>query len=71
VALVNHMSSGFSRVARIAVGLAMVGTGLALGGGRLALSTVGLVPLTTGAFGVCLLAPLFDLPLRSAWSPGA
>jgi hypothetical protein len=69
--LVNVMSSGIGRAARIAVGLAIVGTGLALGGGWLALSVVGLVPLAAGAFGVCLLAPLLHLPLRSAGSPGA
>lgn len=69
--LVNLMSSGIGRWARIVVGLAMVGLGLVLGGGWLALSLVGLVPLAAGAFGFCLLAPLFHQPLRATCSPGA
>ena len=71
MALMSFMSSGPGRAARVAVGSAMVGTGLALGGGWLALSIVGLAPLAAGAFGVCLLAPLFHLPLRPAGPPGA
>jgi len=35
------------------------------------LSIVGLVPLAAGALGLCLLAPLFHLPLRATGSPGA
>ncbi len=69
--VVNSMSSGNGRVARIAVGVAMMGTGLASGGGWVALSIVGLAPLAAGAFGVSLLAPLIHLPLRPTGSPGA
>jgi len=69
--LVNSMSSGVGRGARIVVGLVMLGVGLALGGGWLALSIVGLVPLAAGAFGFCLIAPLILQPLRAAGSAGA
>ncbi len=71
MSLVNFMSSGVGRGARIAAGLVMVGVGLALGGGWLALSIVGLVPLAAGAFGFCLVAPLVHQPLRATGSPGA
>ena len=64
--LVNVMSTGVGRGARIAAGLAMVGVGLVLGGGWLALSIVGLVPLAAGAFGFCLIAPFLYQPLRVA-----
>jgi len=40
----------------------------ALGGAWLALSIVGLVPLTAGAFGFCLLAPLFHQPMGASGS---
>ena len=66
--LVNSMSSGVGRGARIVVGLVMLGVGLALGGGWLALSIVGLVPLAAGAFDFCLIAPLFHHPLHATGS---
>lgn len=68
---VNFMSGGTGRAVRIVVGLAMIAIGLVLGGGWLALSIVGLVPLAAGALDLCLLAPLFHLPLRATGSPGA
>jgi hypothetical protein len=71
VTFVNFMSGGTGRAVRIVVGLAMIAIGLVLGGGWLALSIVGLVPLAAGALGLCLLAPLFHLPLRATGSPGA
>jgi hypothetical protein len=66
--LVNFMSSGIGRGARIVVGLAIIGIGLALGGGWLALSVVGLVPLAAGAFDLRLIAPLFHQPLHATGS---
>ncbi len=69
--LVNFMSRGIGRRARLFVGLVMLGVGLALNGGWLALSMVGLVPLAAGAFGFCLIAPLLHQPLRAAGSRGA
>ena len=66
MAFVTMMQSGAGRIARAAVGVAMIAAGLALGGGWLALALVGLVPLAAGAFDFCLAAPLVHQPLRTA-----
>jgi hypothetical protein len=70
VTVVNFMSGNTGRAVRTVVGLAMIAIGLVMGGGWLAVSIVGLVPLAPSALGLCLLAPLFNLPLRVTGSPG-
>jgi len=71
VAFVNFMSSRIGRAVRIALGSAMIAIGIRLAGGWLALSIIGIVPVAAGAFGVCLIAPLFHRPLRAPGSQGA
>lgn len=63
---IHFMQSTVGRAARIAAGLALIGTGFAIGGSGWVLVVVGLVPLAAGAFGFCLLAPLLHAPLRHA-----
>lgn len=63
--MVGFMASRTGRWLRIMTGAGMVLGGLASGtarGGVVALT--GLVPLLAGALDVCLLGPLFGLPLR-------
>jgi len=62
--VVRFMESSVGRGARVGAGLGLIGAGIALGGLGWTLVVVGLVPLAAGAFGVCLLAPLFHTPLR-------
>jgi hypothetical protein len=61
----HFMESTAGRVLRAIVGIVLIVAGVALGDAWLALSVVGLVPLAAGAFGFCLLGPLFHKPLRS------
>jgi hypothetical protein len=70
VTVVDFMRGSTGRAARTVVGLAMIAIGLVMGGGWLAVSIVGLVPLAASALGLCLLSPLFNLPLRVTGSPG-
>ncbi len=62
--LVHAMETTAGRVARVIVGLALIGLGAGLGGGWWALFAVGFIPLAAGAFDFCLLAPAFGSPLR-------
>jgi hypothetical protein len=64
MALVHFMESTAGRILRVIAGVALVILGMALGGAWLILSVVGLVPIAAGAFGFCLLGPLFHHPLR-------
>jgi len=64
MALVKLMQSRSGRVARGAAGAVMIAVGLVIGGGWLALAVVGLVPLATGIFDLCLLAPLVHQPIH-------
>jgi hypothetical protein len=53
-------------MARGLAGVALVAAGWITGGaGGLVLALVGLVPLTAGAFGICLAAPLLRAPARA------
>ncbi len=61
--IVTFMDGGVGRTARVFVGSDLIAAGVTLGGAWLALSIVGLVPLTAGVFGFCLLAPLFHQPV--------
>ena len=66
MAFVRFMQNTVGRAARIAAGLALIGAGFAFGGTGRVLVVIGLVPLAAGAFGFCLVAPLFHAPLRHA-----
>ena len=61
----RFMNSPFGRLARIIVGLALVGWGYALSGGTtgIVLMIIGLVPLVAGLFDLCIISPLLGGPL--------
>lgn len=61
----HFLKSTAGRALRAIAGVILIVAGIDLGGVWLVLSVVGLVPLAAGAFGFCLLAPLFHKPLRS------
>jgi hypothetical protein len=65
---VGFMASSAGRATRVAAGLVLIVLGMVLGGLWWVLAVLGLVPLLAGAFGVCLLAPLFHEPLRAVKS---
>ena len=48
---------------RIVVGVLLITLGITGEGSRRALAIVGLVPLAAGAFDICVLGPLFRLPI--------
>jgi Inner membrane protein YgaP-like, transmembrane domain len=58
---VDFMQSPLGRILRIVLGLALIGLGLFAFGGLpgVIVAIIGLVPLFAGAFGVCLVGPLF------------
>jgi len=63
----QFITSDTGRVLRVGAGLALLGAGLRRGGRQgLATAAVGLVPLSAGAFDLCLLSPLFGGPLTGA-----
>lgn len=68
MAFARFMASGAGRSLRVVAGLALIGLGLgAVGGvGGWILAAVGLAPLFSGVFNVCLLAPLLPVPFRGA-----
>ncbi len=66
MAFLHFMESTAGRALRGIAGVALIVAGVALGGAWLVLSVVGLVPLAAGAFGFCLLGPLFHEPLRTS-----
>jgi hypothetical protein len=63
--LMGWMASRSGRWTRILAGASLLVGGLARGSapGRL-LAVAGLLPLVEGAFDVCVLGPLFGLPLK-------
>jgi hypothetical protein len=63
--LMGWMASRSGRWTRILAGASLLVGGLARGSmpGRL-LAVAGLLPLAEGAFDVCVLGPLFGLPLK-------
>ncbi|HUL24376.1 MAG TPA: YgaP-like transmembrane domain [Streptosporangiaceae bacterium] len=64
--VVELMNSSPGRAGRVLVGPVLIAAGaLAGGAGGLVLALIGLVPLATGATGVCLAAPLLRAPLRA------
>jgi hypothetical protein len=60
------MSSTAGRVTRSTAGAALIVFGIVLGGGWLCLLAPGVLFLVVGVLDVCLLAPLFKLPLAGA-----
>ncbi len=62
---VQFMSSPAGRAARVTAGAALITGAVFIGGlAGWAVGIVGLVPLAAGAGNMCLLAPLFNAPLR-------
>jgi len=57
----RFMASKGGRVVRVAFGAAIIGTGLAVvgGGPGLAIAALGLVPMATGVFNLCPVAPVW------------
>ena len=64
--LFSFLASQNGRIARAAVGIALIVIGLLGVGGTAGwvLAVIGLVPLAAGVFDLCLLAALFGKPLR-------
>ncbi|MFC7671126.1 DUF2892 domain-containing protein [Hymenobacter humi] len=60
--LLRFLASPAGRLTRVAVGSSLIATGLAQDRKNWVLATVGLVPLTMGAFDWCLLAPSWACP---------
>jgi len=58
-AFARFMASGWGRLARVGLGVTIILTGLvAIGGGAgLAVAAFGLVPIATGIFNLCPVAP--------------
>lgn len=63
MALLEFIGSQAGRGLRVAAGLTLIAVGIALGGGWLARGAVGLVPLAAGVLDICVLGPLFRLPV--------
>ncbi|MET0404849.1 MAG: YgaP-like transmembrane domain [Cystobacter sp.] len=61
------MASRTGRWTRMVTGVSLVVGGIAKGSGSgQVVALVGLVPLIEGAFDVCILGPLFGMPLKGA-----
>lgn len=58
----RFIASPAGRLIRVAAGTSLIAVGLAQGRKGWALATIGLLPLSMGAFDWCLLAPLKGLP---------
>lgn len=64
--LVRLMNSYTGRSARVTAGVALIAVGVGTGGPvGLVLALVGLVPLSAGAAGFCLGAPLLRTSMRA------
>lgn len=61
--LLHFIGSTPGRVVRIVAGLSLIAAGSAAGGGWVVLAPIGLLPLVAGTFDLCVLGPLFGLPL--------
>lgn len=63
---VDFMQSSIGRVLRIVVGLVLIALGLFVIGGPAGgvVAVIGLVPLLAGAFGICIVGPLFGADFR-------
>lgn len=63
MSILRFIGSRQGRGARVLVGILLITLGISGEGNRKALAIVGLVPLAAGAFDICLLGPLFRLPI--------
>lgn len=63
--LIHFMASTAGRMLRFVVGALLILGGLAWVGGTAGtvMAVIGLIPLLAGTFDLCLLAPLFKMPL--------
>jgi hypothetical protein len=70
---VGFMESGAGRLLRMVVGVGLMDVGIAFVGGfwGAVLVAVGVVFFLVGAFGICLLAPLFGYTLTGKHTPSA
>jgi len=62
----RFMSTPVGRLARIAVGIALVAIGASMGGAGWILAVIGLVPIAAGVFNVCLIGPLIHAPFSGS-----
>jgi hypothetical protein len=67
----RFINSGTGRLARIIVGLALIGWGYTQRGSAtgIVLMVVGLIPLAAGVFNLCLISALLGGPLSSGRMP--
>ncbi len=67
-AFVRFMASPAGRILRIVAGGAIIYLGLSVIGGSNGrmITAVGLLPILTGAFNICVIAPLFGKPLSGS-----
>ncbi len=61
--VLRFIGSSQGRVVRVLVGGLLIAFGVTGEGKRQALAVVGVVPLAAGALDLCMLGPLFRLPL--------
>jgi hypothetical protein len=62
----HFMNTRPGRAIRIGMGAALIASGMRVGGGAgVALAVAGLLPLATGATGVCPISPLVGQPARA------
>jgi hypothetical protein len=70
VSFLHFMNTGPGRVIRMGMGAALIAGGVRVGGGAgVALMAAGLLPLATGATGVCPISPLVGEPARACSTP--
>lgn len=64
-ALVRFMSSTTGRIVRIVAGIVLIAVGLLAisGTAGIIVAIIGLLPLFAGTLDVCVLAPVFGMPL--------
>ncbi len=64
--IVKLMNSPQGRTGRALAGVALIAAGMFVGGtGGLVLALFGLVPFAAGGTGICLAAPLLQVPFRA------
>ena len=67
-ALVSFMASPAGRILRVVAGLGLIAYGtLGVGGNDgTIIAAVGIAPIVTGLFNICIVGPLFGCPLSGA-----
>lgn len=70
MAFLSFMNSPAGRVLRVALGVVLIVVAVAVGGPLgIALGLFAVLPIATGAFGVCPVNPLVGQPLRACAVP--